>query len=90
LEKLVDLGHPPTRAAKMMAYIMGAFTPVAITTRAAPVRPTDADDEVFLLCALDGNADFLVSEDGALIKLKPNYTRPLIGTSSELAPQLGA
>ncbi len=89
LEKLVDLGHPRERALKMMTYLMGAFTQVMITTKSAPVPPSDPDDEVFLLCAIDGNADYLVSEDKALTDLKASYTKPVIGTSEELAETLG-
>ena len=90
LEKLVDLKHPPQRAMKMVTYLMGAFDRVEVHSVAAPVRPSDPDDEVFVLCALDGNADYLVSEDRALLDLQPDYTRPVIGKSVELAPLLGA
>jgi predicted nucleic acid-binding protein len=90
LEKLVDLKHPPQRAVKMIAYLMGAFVRVEVMTAAAPVRPTDPDDEVFVLCALDGQADYLVSEDRALLDLRPSYAQPVIGKSVELAPALGA
>lgn len=90
LEKLVDLGHPRERALKLMTYIMGAFSQVTITTKSAPVPPSDPDDEVFLLCAIDGNADYLVSEDHSLTSLKSSYTKPLIGKSDELAVVLGA
>ena len=75
---------------KMIAYIMGAFTVVEITSNKAPVRPSDPDDEIFLLCALDGDADYLVSEDHNLVDLGPNYERPIIGKSAELAIPLGA
>jgi len=90
LEKLVDLGHPRDRSLKLMTYIMGAFSQVTITTKCAPVPPTDPDDEVFLLCAIDGNADYLVSEDHALANLKSSYIKPVIGRSKELAGPLGA
>lgn len=90
LEKLVDLKHPPERALKMMTYLMGAFTRIEITSAVAPVRPSDLDDEIFLLCALDGLAQYLVSEDGDLTALKKSYSQPVIGTSVELAPALGA
>jgi len=90
LEKLVDFRHPPERALKMITYLMGAFTPVPITSSAAPFPPTDPDDEIFLLCALDGRAHYLVSEDGALLALKADYPQPVIGRSTELAPLLGA
>ncbi len=90
LEKLVDRNHPRERALKMITYLMGAFTPVPITTAAAPVQPSDPDDEVFLLCAIDGNADYLVSEDRSLLDLKNSYPSPIIGKSMELAARLGA
>lgn len=89
LEKLVDLGHPKERALKMITYLMGAFTRVNIVSTAAPVPPADPDDEVFLLCAIDGNADYLVSEDNHLNAIKGSYTKPVIGRSGELASVFG-
>jgi len=90
IEKLVDLGHPQQRIMKFMTYIMGAFSRVTITTKTAPVPPSDPDDEVFLLCAIDGNADYLVSEDHALISLKSSYVKPVIGRCVEVSAVLGA
>ncbi|MCW5555858.1 MAG: PIN domain-containing protein [Verrucomicrobiae bacterium] len=90
LEKLIDLNHPPERAQKLITYLIGAFERVVIVTSAAPAKPSDPDDEVFLLCALDGQAHYLVSDDGALLNLKQSYTRPVIGGSTELAPLLSA
>ena len=89
LEKLVDLGHPRDRALKLMTYIMGAFSQVKITSKSAPVPPSDPDDEIFLLCAIDGNADYLVSEDHALTNLKSSYDKPVIAKCEELATTLG-
>jgi len=90
LEKLVDMGHPPERAQKLVTLIMGAFSTVKISTKTAPIRPRDLDDEVFLLCAIDGNADYLVSDDSDLLVLAPDYPNPVIGKSHELAMVLGA
>jgi predicted nucleic acid-binding protein len=90
LEKLVDRGHPPERAEKLVTLIMGAFARVKITTQIAPTRPQDLDDEVFLLCAIDGEADYLVSDDGHLLALINDYTKPVIGRSQEVAIELGA
>jgi PIN domain len=90
LEKLVDLGHPPDRALKLIVYLMGAFERITVTMKAAPHTPSDPDDEVFLLCALDGNADYLVSEDGALLALKALYTKPCIANCADAAMPLGA
>ncbi len=89
LEKLVDLSHPSERVQKMITYIMGAFTRVDITTTAAAVPPSDLDDEIFILCAIDGEAHYLVSEDKSLLELKDRYTQPIIGGSEEMAKVLG-
>jgi len=69
---------------------MGAFEKVQIASTSAPYPPRDPDDEVFLLCAIDGRADCLVSEDKALLDLKPKYSSPIIGSSGELGPILSA
>jgi predicted nucleic acid-binding protein len=90
LEKLVDIRHPAERSVMMIAYIMGAFNPVVITTKAAPHPPSDPDDEIFLLCAMDGLANYLVSEDHALVNLKSKYPSFVIGRSADLAKSLGA
>jgi predicted nucleic acid-binding protein len=90
LEKLVDGAHPPERALKLVTYIMGAFNRVTITTAKAPHPPSDPDDEIFLLCAMDGLADYLVSDDHALVNLKSKYLKFVIGRSADLAELLGA
>lgn len=89
IEKLLDRKHPPERVQKMMAYLMGAFTQVQIATQNAPHPPTDKDDEIFVLCAMDGEADYLVSEDRALLALKPHYSDFIIGRSAEIGVALG-
>jgi len=89
LEKLVDTAHPPERALKLVTYIMGAFDRITITTATAPHPPSDPDDEIFLLCAMDGLADYLVSDDHALVNLKSKYSTFVIGRSVDLAKSLG-
>lgn len=90
LEKLVNKHHAPDRTVKLIALIMGAFIAVDIQTKAAPIRPRDLDDEAFLLCAIDGNADYLVSDDNALLDLATGYVRPVIGKSDALVSVLSA
>ena len=90
LEKLIDRGHPPERALKMITFIMGAFVAIEITSGHSPVPPADPDDEIFVLCALDGDADFLVSDDNALLDIASSYSRPRIGGSWTLAGVIGA
>jgi predicted nucleic acid-binding protein len=63
---------------------------VSITTVSAPVSPSDPDDEIFLICAIDGNADYLVSDDHSLTNLKASYSKPVIGMSRDLVQVLGA
>ena len=75
---LILRGSPPERAATLIARIKRAFVLVPTTTSRAPVPPGDPDDEKFLLCALDGDADYLVSEDSDLLDLHADYARPAI------------
>jgi predicted nucleic acid-binding protein len=72
----------------MMTYLMGAFSQVHITTKSAPHPPSDGDDEIFVICALDGKADYLVSEDRALLAPKPHYSDFVIGRSAEVGAAL--
>ena len=71
---------------RLLTYIQGAFAAVGVTSTAAPTPPSDPDDEIFLLCALDGNADYLVSEDAHLPALRHDYRPPLIVACSESLP----
>jgi len=90
VEKLIFYQHPPERVVKMIALIMGTFDVVQVATRNAPVRPTDPDDEILLLCAIDGQADYLVTDDPDLLNVRAAYARPVIGKCSELSLRLGA
>ena len=89
IEKLLDRKHPQARVQKMMTYLMGAFSQVHVTTPNAPHPPTDLDDEIFLICALDGTADYLVSDDGDLLALKARYSDFVIADSKEVGAALG-
>ena len=73
LEKLIDRNHPPERASRLIQLLLGAFERVEIVTERAPHPPADADDEIFILCALDGNADYLISHDRALLEVGEHY-----------------
>ena len=84
IEKLLDHRQPPARVRALVAYLMGSFESVTIVSSAAPVPPSDPDDEIFLICAIDGDADYLVSEDHHLLSLKSSYQRPEIGRCSEI------
>ena len=89
LEKLLERRHPLGRARKLITYIMGSFIRIEIVSESAPVPPIDPDDEIFLICALDGDADWLVSEDTDLLVLKASYPRPQIGRCGEIMNALG-
>ena len=80
---LLGRRHPPDRARRLITYIQGAFAPVEIKSSVAPTPPSDPDDEIFVICALDGDADLLVSEDKHLLALRPRYERPTFATCSD-------
>ena len=89
LEKLIERGSPTDRARRFIAYIRGAFELVELFSIHPPVPPRDPDDEVFVLCALDGDADYLVSEDRDLLNLRAAYKRPIIARCTEVLLALG-
>ena len=90
IEKLLERRNPRARVRDLIAYIMGSFEAVDITSSAAPAPPSDRDDEIFLICAIDGDADYLVSEDRHLLCLRKSYEHPVIGRCSELIGTLTA
>ena len=89
VEELTTKGHPPDRIEKLLALLRGAFDEVALTTTAPPTAPPDPDDTVFILCCLDGKADYLVSEDKDLLGLDAAYPSFAIGKCHELMGALG-
>lgn len=89
LEKLIDRGSPEDRARRLIAYVRGAFEAVDIVSTEAPVPPADPDDEVFILCSLDGDADFLVTEDSDLLAIRTSYVRPVIAPCAEVLAAVG-
>ena len=84
IEKLLERGSPSDRVLEMVVYLIGAFEEVTVFSSVAPIRPPDPDDEIFLICAIDGSADYLVSEDRHLLDLKDSYQRPVIGSCADL------
>ena len=88
VEKLLTYRHPHDRIRRFVALVEGAFEEVALTTKSAPFPPTDPDDEVFVLCAMDGGAGYLVSEDQALLALDSHYAFA-IGRCAEMMEELG-
>ena len=88
-EKLIDRGSPEDRAKRLITYVRGAFEAVDIVTTQAPVSPADPDDEIFILCSLDGDADYLVTEDGDLLEIRASYERPIIAPCTEVLLAVG-
>ena len=84
IEKLLERGHPEVRVRELIAYLIGSFESVTVVSTGAPVPPSDPDDEIFLICAIDGDADHLVSEDRHLLNLRNNYRRPEIDKCADV------
>lgn len=89
IEKLIDLGHPPKRVERYIGLLLGAFERVKVTSKQCSPMPSDLDDVIFLLCAIDGKANFVVSDDKHLLLLKEDYTDFRIINQSEAAFELG-
>lgn len=88
IEKLLERGHPEARVRELIAYLIGSFESVTVVSSAAPVPPSDPDDEIFVICAIDGAADYLVSEDRHLLNLSDSYRRPEICRCSAVVAAL--
>lgn len=86
--KLIERGSPDERAGRLVRDIANAFERVVVVSERAPTPPRDPDDEEFLLCAIDGDADYLVSEDRDLLSLRGEYSRPTIARCEEALPRL--
>lgn len=89
VEKLLHFKHPPERVFRMCGLLAGAFQQVEIKSTTCDPLPVDPDDIIFLLCALDGKADLLVSEDGHLLDLKDSYAEFRIINQLEAITVLG-
>ncbi len=79
LEKLIDRKHPKKRVIEFIGCIMEIFELVLVTSKSCPHIPSDPDDVKFVLCAIDGKANFLVTDDKHLLRLKEHYEAPRIG-----------
>jgi predicted nucleic acid-binding protein len=89
IEKLIDLGHPTERVTRYIAYLLGAFERVKVVSKTCAPAPTDADDVIFLLCAIDGRADYLFSADRAVLAVRTAYDPPKIRDHAECGAVLG-
>ena len=85
LKKLIDKKHPNQRVIQYLGCILETFELVIITMKQCSHLPADPDDLHFILCAIEGNANYLVTEDNHLLVLKPHYNPPVIGKRDELA-----
>lgn len=78
LEILVDKGAKPELATALIGRLWGAFEVIDVISTSCNPAPSDPDDVMFMLCAIDGKADILVSDDEDLLKLKAHYNPPEI------------
>jgi predicted nucleic acid-binding protein len=87
-EKLEEFNHPPERIDRYIGYLVGACEDVRIERFYCEPRPADLDDTIFILCAINGNAHFLISEDKHLLDLRNAYDPPKIRTREEMRQPL--
>lgn len=77
LEEYVEVmrrrNHPEDRIAKFLAFVISLFTKVTITSTVCHTPPSDADDVIFIFCALDGGADLLIADDKHLLNVRAAY-----------------
>lgn len=76
-EKLADKGIDEEAAAELIALLLLLGENIFIQFVLLRLYPEDPDDIHFLLCAINGNADYLVSGDRHLLDLATFY-RPIV------------
>lgn len=89
LATLIDDKHPIPKVQKYITYLIGAFTRIEVTTKSCSPAPVDPDDVVFILCAIDGKAHYLVTDDNHLLAVREHYNPPKIRKRYEVAQCLG-
>ncbi len=72
-EVLLRKGVPCEKVHTFLRELHRQGEAVSILFFHLPVYPTDSDDIAFLLCALNGQADFLVSYDRHLLDIADDY-----------------
>ena len=84
-EKLLEHGFSECEVRSYLALVRLLGERVDITF--FPVRnyPADSDDVAFLLCALNGEATYLVTYDAHLLALQPHYALTVCGPVRFLA-----
>jgi predicted nucleic acid-binding protein len=87
-EKQEFFNHPAERIERYLGYLILTCEMVAIVQFYCDPRPTDSDDVIFILCAINGKAHFLISEDQHLLGLKDAYDPPKIRTREEMRQAL--
>ncbi len=88
LEKLLDRNHPPHRIQEYLGCLLRLFEKVTIATTTCSPLPTDPDDAMFLLCAIDGRAHYLVTDDKHLLNVRKGYSAFTICRRDEVLTQL--
>lgn len=91
IAEFIDVAHRPhlrkygltDARAEEMAFLLWARALVTPGTRAIKSVAADPDDDKFLVCALEGEAGYIVSGDAHLLDLK-HYHRVQIVTAAEM------
>ncbi|MEO0415378.1 MAG: putative toxin-antitoxin system toxin component, PIN family [Verrucomicrobiota bacterium] len=72
-EVLLRKGVPQPLIQSFLTELYSQGEVVTIVFFHLPTYPTDTDDIAFLLCALNGQAQYLISYDNHLLDLAPDY-----------------
>lgn len=74
IEKLYDKKIDAQKIKRLISALMKVGEQVSIESYHTPPFPTDPDDIAFLLCAENGDASHLVTNDAHLLTLPPYRT----------------
>ena len=83
-EILIRRKHPKERIKEYVGCFLETFELVEVHSKKCSPIPSDPDDVKFILCALDGKANYLVTDDKALLKVKEGYRQLAIVRREEV------
>jgi putative PIN family toxin of toxin-antitoxin system len=85
-ERVTLLGYTPSQLA---SYALTLATPFDVTRGFVPIVNDDPDDDVFILCAVEANAHYVVTNDRHLLGLRTFREIPIVAFDVFLAQEFG-
>jgi putative PIN family toxin of toxin-antitoxin system len=75
--------------AQLASFALTLSTPFSITRHPVPIVENDHDDDVFVICAIEAEAEFLVTKDRHLLALRSYQGVSILDVDTFLMQEFG-